>query len=227
MPQISVAPGSTDVTIQLRLLDTSSVIGEGKTGVAYDAANLKVYYNRERGASTAITLASLAAVDSAHSDGGWKEIDAVYKKGEYRLDLPDAVCAAGSRFAVVTITGSGFAPVPLIIDLKNEGTVVDYATNKSPAEQLGVGVPTKNSANTIEFPMYDTNGDLKTGLTVTGTVGLDDAARDAVEGTITEISGGWYKFVGVAADWNGNRVSLSFSASGAKTTELTYATKVA
>lgn len=60
----------------------------------------------------------LAAADSAHSDGGFKEVDATNMPGVYRLDLPDAVCATGVPSVVVMLKGAAnMSPVVLEIQL--------------------------------------------------------------------------------------------------------------
>lgn len=56
---------------------------------------------------SAITMATLAAVDSAHSDGGFKEVDAVNQPGLYRFDIPDAAFSTGADWVVVTAKISG------------------------------------------------------------------------------------------------------------------------
>jgi hypothetical protein len=112
MAEPFVLIGSVDQTKQFVLQDLT---GAGKTGLV--AADLTCYYNRRRAAAVAVALADLAAVDSAHSDGGLKEIDATNMPGHYRLDLPDAAFAAGSEFVAVAVKGATIMPSSKIIPL--------------------------------------------------------------------------------------------------------------
>jgi hypothetical protein len=100
-----IEPGATDQTIDvfLRRDDT----GQGKTGLVYNSAGASCYYNRPRAAATQIALATLASATAAYSSGGFKEIDATNKPGCYRLDLPDAVVAAGADWVDVEINFDG------------------------------------------------------------------------------------------------------------------------
>ena len=118
MAKLALAKGATDVTVNVFIQDASSEIGAGLTGLTFESASLTAYYVREKTAATEITLATLAAVDSAYSDGGFKEIDATNMPGMYRLDLPDAVCAVSSNSAAVMLKGaSNMAPLTLEIQL--------------------------------------------------------------------------------------------------------------
>lgn len=113
-----ITKGATDQTIYFEVLDSTSTTGGRKTGLAYNTSSLTAYYVRNGGSATAITLASLAAANSAHSDGGFKEVDSTNMPGVYRLDLPDAAVASGADSVVVTIKGAtGMAQVSAEIQL--------------------------------------------------------------------------------------------------------------
>lgn len=113
-----ITKGAVDQTIYFEVLDSTSTTGGRKTGLAYNTSSLTAYYVRNGGSATAITLASLAAANSAHSDGGFKEVDSTNMPGVYRLDLPDAAVASGADSVVVTIKGAtGMAQVSQEIQL--------------------------------------------------------------------------------------------------------------
>jgi len=113
-----ITKGATDQTIYFEVLDSTSTTGGRKTGLAYNTSSLTAYYVRNGGSATAITLATLAAANSAHSDGGFKEVDSTNMPGIYRLDLPDAAVASGADSVVVTIKGAtGMAQVSAEIQL--------------------------------------------------------------------------------------------------------------
>lgn len=118
MAKLTLKKAATDVTVYLFAQNSSVTTGAGLTGLTFETASLTAYYVRPLGSAAAITLATLAAVDSAHSDGGFKEVDATNMPGVYRLDLPDAVCATGVPSAVVMLKGAkNLAPVLLEIQL--------------------------------------------------------------------------------------------------------------
>ena len=136
MAKLSIKPGSTDVSLLVWVQDSASTTGGGKTGIAYNASGLTAYYARPGEAAAAITLAT-QTVTGAHSDGGWVEVDATNMPGLYRLDLPDAVVAAGVRSAVVHVKGaSGMAPLLLEIDIASQVDAVAISGDATAADNL-------------------------------------------------------------------------------------------
>ena len=114
----TIKKGATDQTVYVEVLDSTSTTGGRKTGLVYNSSGLTAYYARNGAAAAAITLATLAAANSAHSDGGFKEVDATNMPGIYRLDLPDAAVASGAESVVITLKGvTGMAQVSTEIQL--------------------------------------------------------------------------------------------------------------
>ena len=112
-----ITAGATDQTVYIFVPDSSSTTGAGLTGLAYNTASLVCYYVRDLAAATALTLAT-QTVTGAHSDGGFVEVSSANTPGLYRLDLSDAVCAAGVNNVVVMLKGAAnMAPVVLEIQL--------------------------------------------------------------------------------------------------------------
>ncbi len=104
MEHISFKAGSTSKSILLYLQHATT--NQGLPGLAWNSAGLTAtFFQPGDASSTAITLATLAAVNSAFSSGGFKEIDATLMPGVYRLDLPDAAINAGLQ-SMVTIAGA-------------------------------------------------------------------------------------------------------------------------
>jgi len=87
-----VKKGSTDRSVTLTIIDSTT--GAKKTDVVYNSSGIDLFYRREGAAATSITEATLAALTTAHADGGFLHIAA----GEYRLDLPDAAFATGANY---------------------------------------------------------------------------------------------------------------------------------
>src|SRR4029434_3586932 len=85
----AVPAGTTSISIEVEMFTESTDVAV--TGLA--PAGMSASYWRQGGLRTAITESDLAAVDSAYSAGGWKEVDATNMPGLYRLDVPDAAFA--------------------------------------------------------------------------------------------------------------------------------------
>lgn len=126
MAKLSIKAGATSVSINIFIADSSSTTGAGLTGLVFNSSSLVAYYALPAAAAVAITLATLAAVTSAYSSGGFKEIDATNMPGWYRFDIPNAALASG-RFVAVHLKGAtNMAPLPLEIELTawdNQDTV--------------------------------------------------------------------------------------------------------
>ena len=87
----------------------------------------------------------------------------------------------------------------------------------------------KNTALTnFMIKMELTDGTPGTGLTVTVQRAIDGGAFAALAvTTVTEISGGWYKFNLAASDLNGDTIALKATATGAKQRDLLIVTQLA
>lgn len=110
-----VPQGATSVTEYLYIRDVTD--GTPLTGLAYNSGGAGASYVRPLGTRQAITLASLAAADSAWSSGGFKEVDATNMPGLYRFDIPNAALAAGAGRAIVQLVFTGALVEPLDIGL--------------------------------------------------------------------------------------------------------------
>lgn len=106
-----IAPGTIDVSVVIRIIDSTD--GTPETGVVFNTSGIDLEYRREGEASTDITEATLAALTTAHTDGGFLHIG----NGMYRLDLPDAACASGSAGCLVHGTVTGMVVIPCYIQL--------------------------------------------------------------------------------------------------------------
>lgn len=97
----SVVAGSTDVSVVIRIMDSTTGLPE--TAVEHNTSGIDLWYRREGAVSTDITEAALAALTTAHTDGGIEHIN----DGYYRLDVPDAAFAAGADGVQIggTVTG--------------------------------------------------------------------------------------------------------------------------
>jgi hypothetical protein len=158
--------GFTDYSKTVFIPDPASTDGSGKTGLV--AANLTVSYTRvETDNDVVVTdvtssLNDLAALTTAHTDWGIKEVSSTLAPGLYRIDFADAVFASGAWTAVVyvMITTSAAAASPI------EFTLV--AVNKLDGVRMGLTALPNAAA------------DAAGGLIISDAGGLDlDARLDA------------------------------------------------
>lgn len=122
MEEIIIKRGRASQSVPIQILDTTSVVGAGKTGLVYNSANLTAYYKRELSASAvAISLATMTA--GTWASGGFVEQDATHLAGWYELGLPNAVIDNSDLSTWVDVmvydsgSGLGIAPKRLRIDL--------------------------------------------------------------------------------------------------------------
>jgi hypothetical protein len=102
--KFSIVAGATSQTIDLYI--QKSTDNTPMTGLVYNSTGLTCSYNFPRGASTAVTLATLASPTAAYSSGGFKEIDATNQPGHYRFDIPNALLASGNgRYVKIVFRG--------------------------------------------------------------------------------------------------------------------------
>lgn len=109
-----IKKATADVSVVIRIIDSTD--GTPETGVVWNTAGIDMEYRREGAVVVDITEATLAALTTAHTDGGFLHIS----NGYYRLDLPDAACAAGANGVLVTGTVTGMVVIGCYIQL------VDY-----------------------------------------------------------------------------------------------------
>lgn len=122
-----IKAGTTDVSITLRIID--SVDGTPETGVVWNTAGIDLWYRRELAASVDITEATLAALTTAHADGGFLHIN----DGIYRLDLPDAACASGVAGVQIGGTVTGMIVLAPYIELEVNTSEDVYTRLGAPA----------------------------------------------------------------------------------------------
>ncbi len=108
-------PGDTDKSVLVKLVD--EVTGLAKINLEFDSAGGTAQFIRIGDVPVDITLATLSAIDAAHSDGGFHKVDDVKSKGLYRLDLPDTALALGKEFVGVSIEFDGVKEESLEVTL--------------------------------------------------------------------------------------------------------------
>lgn len=176
-----IKAGTLNNSVVIRIIDATSGVPE--QAVEHDTAGIDLWYRREGGLRVAITEAALAALDTAHTDGGIEHMD----DGYYRLDLPDAACAAG---AVGVMVGGAVTDMIVI------GSYIDLVTY-DPQDTVRLGLTALPNAA----------ADAANGLPVSDAGGLDLDTRLANTNEITAAR------MGALTDWiNGGRLDLLLDA---------------
>jgi hypothetical protein len=188
-----ITKGATSKSIYVIILDSTSTTGGRKTGLVYNSSGLLAYYTLNQAAAVAITLATLAAANSAYSSGGFKEVDATNHPGLYRLDLPNAALT-GADSCVVTLRGvTGMVQVDEEIQL----TAVDLQD----AVRGGMtSQPNANAGAAGGLPILGANA---TAISFTGGLTISNAAGDALT-----LSSGGSNGNGLAASGNGSGAGI-------------------
>ena len=111
----TIKAGSLGVRITVFL--TSHSTGTELTGLTSADITSASYYRLGAAAPVAIAPVALAALNSVHAAGGFKEVDATTHPGEYVFDLPDAAVAAGAELVTLCLKGTDILyNVPLALE---------------------------------------------------------------------------------------------------------------
>jgi hypothetical protein len=149
MAKLSLLAGSTSKLLDLFVLDSSSTVGAGLTGLVFNTASLTAYYYREGAASaTAITLATMTL--GTWATGGFIVVDGTNMPGCYQLGLPNAALAAGAKSVLVMLRGAtNMAPVLLEIELtacdNQDGVRLGLTALPNAAAEAAGGLYTRGS----------------------------------------------------------------------------------
>lgn len=196
--------GATDKSVVIRIIDSTTGLPE--TAVEHNTAGIDLQYRREGALSTAITVVALAALTTAHTDGGIEHIG----NGYYRLDVPDAAFATGADGVLI------------------HGTVTGMVVQGVYVELIDPPAPLKNIAlSNIPFYMVDATDGVtpEAGLTVTAEVSKDGGTSfTAAGGSVVEAGSGAYWFNATAGDMNADVVIFKFTGTGARAALTAYST---
>ena len=181
MAKRTIVQGSTNVTIDVFIQNSSVTTGAGLTGLVFNSSGLSCYYREGATASaTALTLAT-QTVGGAHTDGGFVEIDATNMPGHYRLDLSDTIVSGTNPYVTIQLKGAtNMAPCNIELEL----VVIDPFAAVVPANMTQISGDATAADNAESF--FDgtgyagTNNIIPSVTTVTGNVG-------GIAGTITTL----------------------------------------
>jgi hypothetical protein len=169
--KLQIVKGTTSKLVQVVAKDSSSTVGAGLTGLAYNTGSLTAYYYRE-GAGSAVAISLVTMTLGTWASGGFIVVDGTNMPGVYQLGIPDAALATGANSVVIMIKGAtNLAPIVLEIQLTDINLHdADFGGMSALHEAhaaLGYKVVTDSSANTVK--VYDSNGSTLL-YTLTGTV---------------------------------------------------------
>ena len=115
-----VAAGATSQCFQVFVSDSSSTVGAGLTGLAYNSGSLTCYYYRQNAGTGATQITLASSTLGTFTSGAFKEIDATDTPGWYEFCPPDAAfsVAAGVNRVLFQCKGaSNMAPMNLRVNL--------------------------------------------------------------------------------------------------------------
>ena len=160
-----VTKGSTDRSVVVHIMDSAD--GTPETGVVFNTSGIDLWYRREGAARTAITEATLAALTTAHADGGFLHVS----DGDYRLDLPDAAFATGANYVDFGGTVTGMIVVGGRVRLVDYSLEVNWSTNAAAGASGGLLISGSNAGTTTLGALTITGATTHTGA-VTMAAGL-------------------------------------------------------
>ena len=179
-----IQKGSVDRSVDLYIIDSTD--GTPETGVLWNTAGIDLKYRRDLSAAVSITEATLAALTTAHTDGGFLEIG----NGVYRLDLPDAAWATGADHVTIFGTVTGMIVLPVTVQL------VAYDPESA------LATPTNITAGTITTATNVTTVNGLAANTITAASIAADAITDAkvaADVTIASVTGAVGSVTGLTA----------------------------
>jgi hypothetical protein len=196
----TILAGSTDVSVVIRIIDSTD--GTPETGVVFNTSGIDLEYRREGAASTDITEATLAALTTAHTDGGFLHIG----NGYYRLDLPDAAVASGASGVLIHGTVTGMVVLGCYIQLVayNPFDSVRLGLTALPNAAAGAngGLPTGNASGQVAVASL-ANDSITAAAIATDAIGSAEISAAAV----TKIQSGLSTYAG--GDTSGTTTLLS------------------
>ena len=131
-----ITPDATDQSTVVRFVDSTD--GTPETGVTEATAGLALWYRREGGLKVAITPVALAALNTAHTDGGVEHIS----DGYVRIDAPDAAFVTGATGVAIGGSATGmvvigsYHPIDALVSSRLAPTVSGRTVDVEPGGEV-------------------------------------------------------------------------------------------
>lgn len=245
MAKVLYKNGITSVILRMRLLDSASTSGAGKTGLTSATSGLSIATIADNeSVATVYTSGSPSTIDSISTLGTFaapttghcrfKEVDSTNLPGLYEIQLSDA------RFAVVTGSPATNFARTLIVSVICTGVAPEFAEiqlariDVNDIVRAGMtSLPNgplefkKNAAHpAFMFAMYNSAGALVSGATITAQRSLDGASYASCANAAAEIgSTGTYKIDLNATDTNGDMIAFLLTATSCVPTFIVIKTQ--
>jgi hypothetical protein len=165
--KLSIPAGTTSKRIAIFIADSSSTTGAGLTGLTNASASLVCYSWIDTDGNVAGTSQALqAATRGTWTTRGFIEKDATNMPGWYEFGVPDALLAAGVKWAIIHLKGAtNMAPLPIEIEVtatsNQDGTRGGMSALPNAAAEAAGGLYTRGTgAGQINQPangMIDAN----------------------------------------------------------------------
>lgn len=198
-----VTKGSTSRSVTVDIIDSTD--GTPETGVVFNTSGIDLWYRREGAARVAITEATLAALTTAWSSGGFLHVS----DGTYRLDLPDAAFATGANYVDFggTVTG--------MIVIGGRVRLVDYSLEDAVRGTAGTALPNAAAGASGGVLISGSNSGTTTlgALTVTGATTLTGNVAMSAGLTITQSTTNG-SGISVTGNGTGNGITATGGATG-------------
>jgi hypothetical protein len=201
-----IKAAATSQTIDIFVLDSSSTVGAGLTGLVFNTAGLTCYYRKGAiAAPAAVTLATLASVTTAWATGGFIAVDATNMPGVYRLDIPNIVIDTAGMVTMYLRGATNMAPVVLelevvAVDIYDtvrlgltaipniaQGTTGAISTGNASGQVTVVTNNDKTSYSLSGTQTFNVTGNITGSLS--GSVGSVSGAVGSVTGSVGSVTG--------------------------------------
>lgn len=139
--------------------------------------------------------------------------------------VADAVKLKTDNIPASPATAAAVAAIPTTDNTSNI-SAIKAKTDNLPASPAAM-VWKKNTQKTISFLMWDDDGNLAAGLTVTATRSLDNGVFASASNAVTDIGGGKYQIVATTTELNTTETTFKFTATDCRESVVTIYTESA
>ncbi len=218
MAKLDPVQGTTSMSVDFFVQDSSATTGVGLTGLVYNSGSLTAYYYRQ-GAASAVSMTLVTMTVGTWTSLGFKEIDATNMPGWYQLGVPNAALAAGAKSVKIMLKGAtNMAPVNIELQLPavDNQDAVRFGLSALPnGPMMFKKNQTFNNFSGIVMRSSTDHITPAPALSVTAQRSIDGAAfSGGTLGAVTAVGSGVYKMDIPAADLNGNNIVFLFTATG-------------
>jgi hypothetical protein len=179
-----------------------------------------------RMSSDAVAISgSTIAADNVEANIG--NLDATVSSRLVSASYTAPPSAATNASAVRTELTTELGRIDAAVSSRSSHTAADIWSVTVRTLTDGAGIEKNAALNAFPFLMVnDSDGKTpETGLAVTAQRLIDNGTFAACANSVVEVSNGWYRIDLAAVDLNGNIITLRFSATGARTREITIVTE--